>query len=139
MKSKALLFLPSIVIETPKYFPKSMEHLIPSSVSMEFMSPALVIREKKIFDSPRFTFWLEEVQNSLRTFLMERQFFLVAFAKRIRSSAKNRCEKEGPSLEVFTPDQFPRMTFNWMSQAKYSMQRMKMYDEKGSPWQMPLE
>ena len=81
MKSKALLFLPSVVIETLKYFPKSMEHLIPSSVSMEFMLLALVIRKKKIFDLPRFTFWFEEVQNSLRTFLMESSFFLLLLQK----------------------------------------------------------
>ena len=33
-------------------------------------------------------------------------FFLVALAKRIKSSAKKRCMNEGPSLEVFTPVQF---------------------------------
>ena len=50
-----------------------------------------------------------------------------------------RCVNEGPSLEVFTPVQFPRAISEFMRSARYSMHRMKMYGERGSPWRMPLK
>ena len=56
MKSKAHLFQPSVVMGTPRYFPKSMEQWIPSSVSMKLMLLSLVRGEKKIFDFSEFTF-----------------------------------------------------------------------------------
>ena len=56
MKSKARLFRPSVVMGTPRYFPKSMERRIPSLVSMKLMLSSLVREEKKIFDFLEFTF-----------------------------------------------------------------------------------
>lgn len=67
------------------------------------------------------------------------KFLLVAFAKRMRSLAKKSCEKMGPSLAVLTPFQFSCAILVWMRQARYSMQRMKMYGERGSPYRIPRE
>lgn len=70
---------------------------------------------------------------------MVRQFFFVAFAKRSKSSAKNKCEKIDPSLDVLMPVQFSQEFSVSMREARYSMQRINKYGEKGSPWRMPLD
>ena len=70
---------------------------------------------------------------------MVRQFFFVAFAKRSKSSVKKRCEKIGPSLDAFMPVQFPRDFSVSMRAARYSMQSMNKYGDRGLPWRMPLE
>lgn len=121
------------MIGTPRYLPKTLVRFMPSSFLMKEMFSARVCNEKKILDLLWFTFWPEEVQKSIRTLLMVWQFFFVALAKRIGSSAKKRCENEGPSLDVFMPIQLPWLTYVLMSSAKYSMQRMKMYGERGRP------
>ena len=106
MESKARLSLPSVMMGTPRYLPNSFVWFMPSSLSMATIFSALVWGEKKSFDLPWFTFWLEQLQKVSRTLLMVMLFFLVALAKRNKSSAEKRCVNEGPSLEVFTPVQF---------------------------------
>lgn len=139
MESKARLSLSSVMMGTPRYLPNSFVRFMPSLFSMATIFLALVWGEKKSFDLLWFTFWPEQLQKVSRTLLMVMLFFLVALAKRIKSSAKKGCVNEGPSLKVFTPVQFPRAISESMRSARYFMHRMKMYGEKESPWRMPLE
>ena len=59
------------------------------------------------------------------------QFVFVAFAKRSKSSAKNRCEKIEPFLDVLMPVQFLQDFSVSMRAARYSMQRMNKYSDRG--------
>ena len=80
----------------------------------------------------------ESVQNLSRTYLMTIQFSVLAFAKRTKSSAKKRCEKEGPLLEAFTGFHRPSSHFSWINRPRYSMHMMNMYRNRGSPCLIPL-
>ena len=126
-------------IGTPRYFPKSLQELMFNSLSTAFIIFGDVCREKYILDFEKFIFWLERGQKVEDGFYGAIVFFLLALAKRMRSSVKKRCVKVGPPFKVFITAQFLRSTSCWIRCARYSMQRMKMYDESGSPCLIPLE
>ena len=139
MKSKARLSLPLTKIKTPRYFPKDVAIFKPSSFSRKPKRVWYIYWATKFFDLARLTFWPDSLQKVSKTLLIARWFFLVAFTKRSKSSAKNKWVKEGLSCEVFTPVQCPLTDSAWIRQAKYSIQRIKMYSDKASPCRIPRE
>ena len=62
-KAKALLFLLSMRIGTPRYFSKSLQELMFNSLSTAFIIFGDVCREKYILDFEKFIFWLERGQK----------------------------------------------------------------------------
>ena len=62
-KAKALLFLLSVRMGTPKYFLKSLQELMFNSLSMAFIIFGDVCKEKYILDFEKFIFWLEREQK----------------------------------------------------------------------------
>jgi len=58
-KAKALLFLLSMRIGTPRYFPKSLQELMFNSFSTAFIIFGNMCGEKYILDFEKFIFWSE--------------------------------------------------------------------------------
>ena len=72
-----------------------------SRISHKFaLVSGLTLGEKNTLDFALLTFCPDNEQNESRTSLTAKQFFLSAFAKRTRSSAKNRWEKASPPREA---------------------------------------
>ena len=67
------------------------------------------------------------------------QFFFARFGKKDEVVGEENVHETWPPLKVFIPTQFLRSTSYWIRCARYSMQRMKMYDESGSPCLISLE
>ena len=62
-KAKALLFILSMRIGTPKYFLKSLQELTFNSLSTTFIIFGDVCKEEYILDFEKFIFWLEREQK----------------------------------------------------------------------------
>ena len=67
------------------------------------------------------------------------QFFFARFGEKDEVVDEENVHESWPPLKVFIPTQFLRSTSCWIRCARYSMQRMKMYDESGSPCLISLE
>jgi hypothetical protein len=89
-KSKACLSLPSTTIGTQRYFPKLLEIPNPSSFFTKLVTVWFAWEGKNTFDLAKLIFCPEALQNRSRTHVMAWQLFLLALAKRIKSSTKNK-------------------------------------------------
>ena len=78
------------------------------------------------------------LQKILSTFLMDSAPALLALANSIRLFAKKRCETPKLCLEAFRGIQSFILQHSLMRNPRYSMQRMNIYGERGSPWHFPL-
>lgn len=83
-KAKALLFLLSVRIGTPRYLSKSLQELMFNSLSTALIIFGDVCGEKYALDFEKFIFWPEREQKVLRMVFMVVQFFLLTLAKRMR-------------------------------------------------------
>ena len=81
-KAKALLFLLSVRIGTPRYFPKSLQELMFNSLSTAFIIFGDVCIEKYILDFEKFIFWLEREQKVEDGFYGAAFFFFFFFFAR---------------------------------------------------------
>ena len=66
-------------------------------------------------------------------------FLSFALANKSRSSAKNICEKLGPSLDALNSSHYFPSHFLFIKPPRNSMHKMKMQGQIGSPYLMPLD
>ena len=80
-KAKALLFLLSMRIGTPRYFSKSLQELMFNSLSTTFIIFGDVCGEKYILDFEKFIFWSEREQKVEDGFYGATVFFCLLWQK----------------------------------------------------------
>lgn len=81
-KAKALVFLLSVRIGTPRYLPKSLQDLMFSSLSTALIIFGDECGEKYILDFEKIIFWPDRDQKVLRMFFYGGAVFFARFGKK---------------------------------------------------------
>ena len=138
-KSKSLVLRPLGLRVNPRYLPRFGVLETPRMSHKWCLRLGLTLGEKNTLDLDKLTFWPDWMQKSSRILVIVRQQLLEASVHKRRSSAKNRCEKEGPLLETLMAFQLLLSHASRILRLKYSIQIMNRKGERGSPCLMPLE
>lgn len=125
-------------IETHRYFLKSLQELMFNSLSTAFIIFGDVCREKYILDFEKFIFWLEREQKVKDGFYGAAIFFCSLWQKGWGCRWR-KCAWKLATSQSFYPNPILEVNLLLDKVCRYSMQRMKMYDESGSPCLISLE
>ncbi|CAA7044063.1 unnamed protein product [Microthlaspi erraticum] len=86
----------------------------------------------------RSFFFRPKLSGSPRIETNESQLYGLILQKNMVSSAKSRWFRWGLPLDTLIPSSLPLTCAFWQRPERTSLQRMKMYGDRGSPYLMPL-